>query len=215
MVKIYVGAERKLWILPEALLCNHVEFFKSAFQSGFRESQDKVLELPEDDPMAFQLVLNDILGYRDQEDSDIEIEHLDGYAIQLVYCKAYVLADKIGRPDISARMCSSFISCMLVLSVFQPAPPRCVSPFAVKFAYQNTSEQTELRRSLTVVAVRILEKMVCATAKMFEEWNESASSHPGFLSDIMRYFRTIGSAPHQVPENFLYSHTPCVIHQKK
>jgi hypothetical protein len=41
MIKIFVGPERKLRVLPEQLLCDRVKFFKSAFQSGFRESKRK------------------------------------------------------------------------------------------------------------------------------------------------------------------------------
>jgi hypothetical protein len=44
-VKIFVGLEHKLWVLPEQLLCDRVAFFKSAFQSDFRESKEKVPEL--------------------------------------------------------------------------------------------------------------------------------------------------------------------------
>ena len=99
----------------------------------------KSRQSPEDDPMAFQLVLNDILG--DGNCSGTSLGHLDELALQLVLCKAYVLADKIGRPDISARMDCSFINCILVPSALHPAPPRCLSPLAVRFVYQNTSDQ--------------------------------------------------------------------------
>jgi hypothetical protein len=61
MVRIYVGPKRDLWVLPEEALCDRVQFFKSAFQSGFRESSEKVLELPEDDPIAFEFVFDYIL----------------------------------------------------------------------------------------------------------------------------------------------------------
>ena len=62
MVKIFVGPDRKLWVLPEQLLCDRVEYFKSAFQSGFQESNEKFLELPEDCPVAFAYIIDRILG---------------------------------------------------------------------------------------------------------------------------------------------------------
>lgn len=222
MVKIYVGPERKLWILPEALLCDRVEFFKSAFRSGFRESQEKVLELPDDDPMAFELVLNDILGEKDWDGSDTGLGHLDQDSTQLIYCKAYVLADKIGRPDISKVMDGKFLEFMLTTSGTTSetpsailAPPLCVSPVVAIFVYQNTADGSALRASLIVLAVRRLQRMVCATGEMLKEWNESTSSHPDFMFDVMRSNRVLSLAVAKPSDNFTCYHTPCVFHSKK
>lgn len=51
-VKVYVGPERKLWILNEELLCNRVDYFRAAFRSGgggFKEGAEKSIHLVEED----------------------------------------------------------------------------------------------------------------------------------------------------------------------
>jgi hypothetical protein len=94
MVKIYAGAELKLWVLPERLLCDRIEYFKSATQSGFREGKDKRLALPEVDPTAFAYILDMILG---EQHDNVTKDFGSSYdAQQLMWCKVYSLADKLG-----------------------------------------------------------------------------------------------------------------------
>jgi hypothetical protein len=94
MVKIYVGAELKLWVLPERLLCDRIEYFKSAIQSGFGEGKDKLLALPEVDPTAFTYILDMIFG--EQHDNATKDFSSSYDAQQLMWCKVYSLADKLG-----------------------------------------------------------------------------------------------------------------------
>jgi hypothetical protein len=77
MVKISVGPDRKLWVLPEQLLCDRVDFFKSVFQSGLQESKEKILELPEDDPTSFAYILDTIFGIDDPQASEFGDSHED------------------------------------------------------------------------------------------------------------------------------------------
>ena len=50
LVHVYVGPDRKPFIFPETLLFDRFKFFKSAFQSGSRESVEKAIDLPDDKP---------------------------------------------------------------------------------------------------------------------------------------------------------------------
>lgn len=52
---VLVGPSRTTWRLHENLLSSSSDFFKSAFNSGFKETLDDQLTLPEDDPQAFEL----------------------------------------------------------------------------------------------------------------------------------------------------------------
>lgn len=42
------------WVLHENLLSSVSDFFKSAFNSGFKESIEGQISMPEDDPQAFE-----------------------------------------------------------------------------------------------------------------------------------------------------------------
>lgn len=55
VVTILVGPSRTTWRLHENLLSSSSDFFRSAFNSGFKETFDDQLTLPEDDPQAFEL----------------------------------------------------------------------------------------------------------------------------------------------------------------
>jgi hypothetical protein len=66
-------------------------------QVGFPEwlsrKQEKVLELPEDCPIAFGYILDKILGAQHGNTSEFGESH---GSRQLMWCKVYVLADKLG-----------------------------------------------------------------------------------------------------------------------
>jgi len=54
MVKIYVGeGDENCWVLHEDVLCGRSDFFKMGFKGGFKEAHEKVMRLPEDDPVMF------------------------------------------------------------------------------------------------------------------------------------------------------------------
>lgn len=55
VVTILVGPHETKWCLHENLLSGASEFFKSAFNSGFKESLEGKITMPEDDPHAFEL----------------------------------------------------------------------------------------------------------------------------------------------------------------
>jgi hypothetical protein len=179
MVQIYVGPNRALWVLPEHALCDRVNFFKSAFQTGFRESSEKVLELPEDCPVAFEYVIEHVL--QGCADGDI-IERLkDPEDIHMAWCRTWVLADKLGCPKISIDAEHSY--CQFLFSLqFQC---RIASPAAVKFLYENSSDSCVLRKKLAKVAADTYQDIACFCDDFMDRWSESAVSHPKFLSDIM------------------------------
>ncbi|KAK7746626.1 hypothetical protein SLS53_001811 [Cytospora paraplurivora] len=55
VVTILVGPHEIKWCLHENLLSGVSDFFKSAFNSGFKESVEGKITMPEDDPHAFEL----------------------------------------------------------------------------------------------------------------------------------------------------------------
>lgn len=55
VVTIVVGPSEVTWRIHENLLSGASDFFKSAFNSGFKEALEDRLALPEDDPQAFEL----------------------------------------------------------------------------------------------------------------------------------------------------------------
>jgi hypothetical protein len=53
VVKIHVGRKRKEFIVHKKLICDASKFFKDAFTGPFKEGQEGVMYMPEDDPESF------------------------------------------------------------------------------------------------------------------------------------------------------------------
>jgi hypothetical protein len=184
MVRIYVGLQRRLWVLPEEALCDRVKFFKSTFQGGFREGDEKVLELPEDDPVAFGYSLNHILqGWARADD----INKLgDPEAVNMAWCRTWVLADKLGCPNLSRHVKTNYFDHLSNLSLDK----KMIPPAAAQYLYENTSETCELRETLVGVAVDTYQAFDCCCEDRMRRWSESAASHPKYLSDIMALLKS-------------------------
>jgi len=194
MVRIYVGSQRRLWVLPEEALCDRVQFFKSTFQGGFREGDEKVLELPEDDPIAFGYILDYILqGWARAE----AINKLgDPEVVSMAWCRTWVLADKLGCPNISKQVEIAYLRHLSYLALDE----KIIPPSAAQYLYKNTSEPCELRETFVKVAVNIYQAIDCCCEDPMKQWSVSAASHPKYLSDIMALlkFRLLECQPTNV-----------------
>lgn len=174
---VYVGPDRKLFTFPETLLCDRFEFFESAFQSGFRESLEKAIDLPEDDPVAFAYVIDHAFQEDTYMTNKVAIEE-----VQLALAKVYVLADKLGRPDL---VCDTESEYRRVLKNSPSLLHQPICPRGAKFVYENTSESSRMRRTMVDLAVEKYNLESCFTAEWMKEWLESATSHPQFHFDVM------------------------------
>lgn len=184
MVKIIVGPDQKLWVLPEQLLCDRVKYFKSAFQSGFRESDEKVLELPEDCPVAFAYIIDRIL--RDRQPPTKNFGENQEYR-QMTWCKLYVLADKLGCSRLvdAERFCRLELWGLRDECIDTGKEMLIISPAATKFLYDNTTDSAEMRQNLAeFLAERQMSKTVLEASQLVR-WLESATSHPKFHFNVM------------------------------
>lgn len=189
MVKIFVGTERKQWILPESLLCDRLKFFKATFRGGFRESKEKVLELPEDDPIAFGYILDRIFGL-----SHWQIPFNFGQDFnerQLMWCKVYVLEDRLGCQD-STDAENNYER------AFEGEVERClsegkdlplVSSAAVNYVYENTTAESPMRQALARCLASLQLMVPPMKESQIEDWALCAGSHPRFHVDVMTDMR--------------------------
>ncbi|CAD6441481.1 8381d201-8d09-46f8-90a6-3cc1c6cbfc1d [Sclerotinia trifoliorum] len=59
VVTVTVGKEKRKFVLHKQLLCDSVQYFRSAFSAGaFKEGQESIMDIPEDEPEAFELFVN-------------------------------------------------------------------------------------------------------------------------------------------------------------
>jgi len=101
MVKIFVGGEKQKWCLHEDLLCDRSDYFRKAFQGGFKEAKTKEIYLDKNDifdTTAFGPFVDWVCGNTLQHryysgDCIVTQEDLDA---MMSYCKLYTLAEYLG-----------------------------------------------------------------------------------------------------------------------
>ena len=54
MVQVKVGPNKALFVFHKKILCNVAPYFGVAFEGGFVEARERVLELPDDDSTMFK-----------------------------------------------------------------------------------------------------------------------------------------------------------------
>lgn len=57
MVSIYVGPERKHYVVHKRLLTSQSDYFDKALNGGFKEAEENKIHLEEDDPAAVGLLV--------------------------------------------------------------------------------------------------------------------------------------------------------------
>ncbi|KAH8791252.1 hypothetical protein F5882DRAFT_460374 [Hyaloscypha sp. PMI_1271] len=151
-VKIYVGPKRKLWFLNEELLCDRVPFFKSAFKSGWKEGESKVMKLPDDDPETF----GHLVGWVYTKALNCKFcaspppghrvgSHVDaGHELQ--WLKLWVLADRMNLTKLGDDALDVHLYCISKHNLV-------VSPEAVILACENPAGDGALRKHLVGVVL--------------------------------------------------------------
>ncbi|KAK5121621.1 hypothetical protein LTR85_004793 [Meristemomyces frigidus] len=96
-VDISVGSERKHWSLHRNLLCHHSSYFETEFQGhevpkGGNKVGDNTLELPDDDPIGFELLVKWLYQGQLEDMSQESDEKKYDYAVACH--KLYMLCDK-------------------------------------------------------------------------------------------------------------------------
>lgn len=147
-VKIYVGPERKLWVLNEELLCDRIPYFKAAFASTFKEGREKVMEMPEDDAVAFGKLVNWIFTESIEcqpctKKSKKDIKEQISTEHQLLWCTLWILADKLALVDLSKKVLEQVDFCFGWGGVNST-----IAVETVVLVYNNTNSSSLLRVQL-------------------------------------------------------------------
>lgn len=153
MVKVFVGPEHKMWFLPENLLCDSIPFFRSAFQSGSKESIEKTIDLPEDRADSFGMLVDWVFTgeFKSHKCEDIQkcectFDHPDAEH-DLKYFGLWILTEKIGLGSLGEKIMNGW-------SVCQWQKGSGVSAEGLEFAYKDTTEGSLLRKRIVDEAVK-------------------------------------------------------------
>lgn len=176
VVTIYVGPERKKSIVHKKLLCNRSSFFAKAFNGSFKEAQEGVMYLPEDNADAFSLLVDflyrgivpKIVGKFDPHKSSISPLRF-----------FYFLAEKLCMSDLMDRIIDE-------ISKYCAQEGMKLGDQAIRVIYANTHDKSKLR------AYCVANLACCISERHYNEaWCERYSSlfasYPEFFLDMFRY----------------------------
>jgi hypothetical protein len=139
------------------------------------------MDLPEDDPVAFAYVIDRAFQRASSMKNKVAVEEL-----QLALAKAYVLADKLGRPDLAREANEEYYDVFLHDQSLEHRP---VCPRAIRYVYENSPETARLRHTMVDIMVTKYHDVVCITAEWMKKWLETATSHSQFHFDIMIFLK--------------------------
>ena len=83
-----VGPDKVKWALPENVLCSCSDFFKQALRGQFKESSGHI-ELPEDDPVAFEHFIRSVYSVHMGNQPEAQLRELPTSQVIDVYLLAY------------------------------------------------------------------------------------------------------------------------------
>lgn len=133
MVQVKVGPGKKLFKLHKKILCNVAPYFEAAFEGGFVEVTEQVLELPDEDAAMFRhfelwVYTGDVLA-TGESDADISWDSLVGL---------YIFGEIRGIPNLQ----NAAIDALIDKQSSQNAIPTRFLPRV----YDSTPEDSSLRR---------------------------------------------------------------------
>jgi BTB/POZ domain len=131
MVTIYVGPKQKEFYVHKALLCKSADFFKGAFRPEFKEGQEGVMYMPDDEPQAFTLFVDYI--YR----SKIAIGNTENHLNNLY--DFYYFADKLCLTELKDKIMDAIQDMTLKYDL----KDQLVTPKLIKKAMQQVSPVNE------------------------------------------------------------------------
>lgn len=165
-VTLFVGSERKQFVLNEDLLCDKIDFFRAAFRGPFKESAERNMELSDNDAAAFSKLIDWLYGVPVQCE-EVKLEHMtdeDGWSFErlihspyciehyLLWCNLYILADKYGAEDLCETAITLYQDCRTCQEHIQP-----LSDLAkvIDHVYSNTVTESALRKAIASQLVEI------------------------------------------------------------
>lgn len=208
MVKVYVGEVKKLWYIHEDLLCERSEYFKKAFQGGFKEGYEKEIYLTELDPKAFGLFVDWVYGAplqvtvptrprhsglprptsrpRYSEPSPAEFEQA------FLFCKIYAAAQYLQMENLqndAMDMYSSYIqSGQRIFNITS-----YIASAHVEYIYTNTNRPSPMHEFMAgLVAKAILKATVTG------EWDSVMEHCPEFAIDVVLKIQKLQKQGEQV-----------------
>lgn len=203
IVNVYVGPERKKWAVHEKLLTSQSDYFKLAFNtkdlkrtmnvdqqpptsSGSTDDSDS-LDLPDDDPKLFAMAIRWLYGITFAGRCEFPPVGTDGTDVSVRdYMALYVLASKLGVEGLK-NAAVNVVYDYYHAGVAIGEKRRCPDLRDVRFVFERTGEDAQMRRLLVVSTLFYL-----FSRKDNSSSNNNADSLPAEWEEVLRSTGEIG-----------------------
>lgn len=153
MAKVFVGPDKHEFRTHKHLLRHDIPFFRAAFDNLFAEADENSMELPEDDPQVFALIVSwlytktvDLWYYKHSNDLLTDAQWMVPELVlakpMSLGCALYILADKLQ----AINLCNLVIEAMH--QVWTATPRIKIEFLAIKYVWEHSTEHSNLRKFL-------------------------------------------------------------------
>ena len=178
MVTVKVGPTDKLgteehgdFYLYENHLVYHSLFFRKALEGPWKESQDKVVELPEEEPYLFRMFIQWLYTGDFHTGSEIEENLLD-------HCKLYALADKYQVLRLKNHVIDKIIGDKRGNLLYDPPEE------AIRFVYLRTANSSKLRLLICAILLTDLDDASSPSDWFLDSTRTLAHDFPDLYFDL-------------------------------
>lgn len=176
-MEVFVGADRRHWSLHHNLLCHHSDYFEDHCSKDDKNKNGK-LELPDDDPRAFELLVKWLYQGKLDDVTDMPLEKKWEYADTCQ--RLYVLCDRINLPQLKNYAIDQFRKGCFGAGLV-PGPEE------MKPIYKHTSPSSPFRKLVSRIAARQI--MDPESEDSPETYKMCFESSPDFAIDVVNAIR--------------------------
>jgi len=173
LMEIYVGKMKRKWSLHRNILCHHSTWFQKQVEGPAKKNDGKV-ELFDDDPKAFELLVKWLYQGKIDDVSDMHVEKKWDYAFACQ--QLYVLCEKIKLPQLKNYAIDQFRKGCYEAGLV-PGPEE------MKPIYEKTPRDSPFRKLVSRIAARQI--MDPESESDASKYKECFQSNADFAVDVI------------------------------
>ncbi|KAI5203377.1 hypothetical protein E4T39_04152 [Aureobasidium subglaciale] len=175
-IDFYVGSERRHWSLHRNLLCHHSPYFESEFLANESQKSSKrsELDLPDQDPVGFELLVKWLYQGTLDDTSDMTDENKYDYSVACH--KLYLLCDKFDLPLLKNESIDRYRQGLLEAQLVPDAEE-------INDIYRSSPPGSPFRKLMAQIAARQI--MDPDSEKKAESYRNCFNDNPDFAVDMV------------------------------
>lgn len=175
-IDFYVGEERRHWSLHRNLLCHHSPYFESEFLTSktSKSSSRPELELPDQDPAGFELLVKWLYQGTLDDTSDMTDEKKYDYSVACH--KLYLLCNKFDLPILRNESIDRYRQGLLEAQLVPDAEE-------INEIYRSSPAGSPFRKLMAQIAARQI--MDPDSEKNAESYRNCFKDNPDFAVDMV------------------------------